>query len=105
MMIFSLCVQLLLHHKSKFFDALLVLKIIKSNLHYTDGITPKRVTSSGAHFRSLAPGQHSSEATSQHADIFRRERLGQCIKTKTKKANGYIDIEFRNMRDLYFLID
>ena len=38
---------------------------IKSNLHYTRGITPKRVTSGGAHLRSLAPGQHSSEETSQ----------------------------------------
>ena len=37
----------------------------KSNLHYTRRITPKRVTSCGAHFRGLAPGQHSSEETSQ----------------------------------------
>ena len=28
----------------------------KSNLHYTRRITPKRVTSSGAHVRGLAPG-------------------------------------------------
>ena len=28
----------------------------KSNLHYTRGITPKRVTSGGAHLRGLAPG-------------------------------------------------
>ena len=38
---------------------------MKSNLHYTRGITPKRVTSGGAHFRCLASGQHSSEVTSQ----------------------------------------
>ena len=37
----------------------------KSNLHYTRRITPKRVTSCGAHLRGLAPGQHSSEKTSQ----------------------------------------
>ena len=37
----------------------------KSNLHYTRGITLKRVTSSGAHLRGLAPGLHSSEETSQ----------------------------------------
>ena len=37
----------------------------KSNLHYTRGITLKRATSGGAHFRSLAPGQHCSEETSQ----------------------------------------
>ena len=37
----------------------------KSNLHYTRGITPKRVTSGGAHLCGLAPGLHSSEETSQ----------------------------------------
>ena len=37
----------------------------KSNLHYTSGITPKRVTSGEAHLRGLAPGLHSSEETSQ----------------------------------------
>ena len=31
----------------------------KSNLYYTRGITPKHVTSGGAHLRSLAPGQHA----------------------------------------------
>ena len=38
---------------------------IKSNLHYTRRITPKRVTSCGAHLRGLAPGLHSSEEESQ----------------------------------------
>ena len=38
---------------------------IKSNVHYTRGITPKRVTSGGAHLCGLAPGLHSSEETSQ----------------------------------------
>ena len=37
----------------------------KSNLYYTRGITPKHVTRGGAHLRGLAPGQHSSEATSK----------------------------------------
>ena len=37
----------------------------KSNLHYTRGITPKRVTSSGAHLCGLTPGQHSSKETWQ----------------------------------------
>ena len=35
----------------------------KSNLPYTRGITPKRVTSGGIHLCGLAPGQHSSEET------------------------------------------
>ena len=39
--------------------------MIKSNLRYTRGITPKRVTSGGAHLRGAAPGLHSSEQTSQ----------------------------------------
>ena len=38
---------------------------IKSNFHYTRRITPKRVTSCGAHLRGLVPGQHSSEESSQ----------------------------------------
>ena len=37
----------------------------KSNLHYARGITLKRVTSGEAHLRYFAPGQHSSEETSQ----------------------------------------
>ena len=44
---------------------LMVMIKIKSNLHYTRRITPKRVMSCGAHLRGLAPGQHSSEETSQ----------------------------------------
>ena len=40
--------------------------IKRLNLHYTRDITaPKRVTSGGIHLRGLAPGQHSSEETSQ----------------------------------------
>ena len=37
----------------------------KSNLHYTRGIKPKRVTSGGAHLRILAPGLHGYEGTLQ----------------------------------------
>ena len=39
--------------------------IPKSNLHYSHGITPKRVTSGGAQLCCLALGQHSSEEISQ----------------------------------------
>ena len=38
---------------------------IESNRHYTRGFSPKRVTSGGVHLLDLAPGQHSSEETSQ----------------------------------------
>ena len=37
----------------------------KSNLHYTRDITPKRVTSGGAHLRGAALGLHNSEQMSQ----------------------------------------
>ena len=37
----------------------------KSNLHYTCRITLKCVTSGGVYLRSLAPGQHRFEETSQ----------------------------------------
>ena len=40
-------------------------KIKKKSNHYTRRITPKRVTSCGAHLRGLAPGLHCSEETSQ----------------------------------------
>ena len=40
-------------------------QIKKSNLHYAPSIMSKRVTSGGVHLRGLAPGQHSSEETSQ----------------------------------------
>ena len=33
------------------------LKITKSNLHYTCGITPQRVASGGVHFHRIAPWQ------------------------------------------------
>ena len=35
-----------------------------SNNYHTPGITPKHVTSAGAHLCGLVPGQHSSEETS-----------------------------------------
>ena len=40
-------------------------KLQISNLHYIYNITSKRVTSGGIHLHGLAPGQHSSEETSQ----------------------------------------
>ena len=52
---------------------------VKSNLHYTRRITPKRVTSCGAHLRGLAPRQHSSEETSQRWRI-----VGDTIKLATR---------------------
>ena len=34
---------------------------LKSNLHYTRDITPKRARIDGAHLRGVVPGQHSSD--------------------------------------------
>ena len=42
----------------------LPLNDFKTNFHYTRDMTPKRVTSGGAHLRGLAPGQDSFEETS-----------------------------------------
>ena len=42
---------------------------LKSNLDYTRGITPKRVTSSGAHLRGSTPGKQSSEETLQRCRV------------------------------------
>ena len=42
-----------------------MLRYPKQNLHYTRNITPKRVTSGWVLFCGLAPGQHSSDETSQ----------------------------------------
>ena len=39
-------------------------QVIKS-LHYSSGMTPKRITSGGVHLGCLAPGQHSCEETMQ----------------------------------------
>ena len=49
-------------------------RVNKSKLDYARGITPKSVTSGGAHLRCLAPGQHSSEETSQ-----RRRAVGDTL--------------------------
>ena len=58
--------KIAIHFNLEVDDVLLVPGLdFKSNLHYTCRITPKRVTSCGGHFRGLAPGQHSSEETSQ----------------------------------------
>ena len=45
------------------------LQILKSNLHYARGITPKRVTSGGGHLCGLAPGLHISEESSQRRQV------------------------------------
>ena len=42
---------------------------LKSNLHYTCGITPKRVTSGGVYLLRLGPGQHSYKETSQRWEV------------------------------------
>ena len=54
-----------------------------SKLHYTRHITPKRVTSGGAHLRGAALGPHSSEQTSQ-----RWRAVGDTVTTwPTRQSN------------------
>ena len=65
----------------------------KSNLHYTGGITSKRVTSGGAHLRCLAPGQRSSKETSQRwravgDTVF--GLTGPRIESQTSCSNSYV---------------
>ena len=69
-------------------------KLLKNlNLHYTRGITPKRVTSGGINLRDLAPGLHSSEETSQRwrviGDIV-SDLTGPRIEPKTYRADDNI---------------
>ena len=62
-----------------------MLALKNSNRHYTRGITAKRVTSGGIHLRNLAPGQHSSEETSQRwraVDDTLSDLTGQVIEPK-----------------------
>ena len=53
------------------FEVIITLRHQKPNIHYkyTRGITPKRVTSDGIHLCGFAPGQHSSEETSQRSRV------------------------------------
>ena len=41
---------------------LTTISLKKSNVHYTGGITPKRVTSGGGHLRGIASGPAMAEA-------------------------------------------
>ena len=64
--------------------------VSKSNLHYTRGITPKRVTSGEVHLRCLAPGQHSSEGISQwwRAIGDTADLAGPVIEPQTSRTDG-----------------
>ena len=72
---------------------LLQIESPKLNLHYTRGITPKRVTSGGAHFAGLAPGQHSYHKTSQRlggvSDTV-SDVTGLGIESKSFRANSNV---------------
>ena len=61
------CISGVDQQMSSFFSPLNITlsKKSKSNLSYTRGITPKRVTSGDANLRGLAPGQHNPEETLQ----------------------------------------
>ena len=85
------------------------LTIKKSNLHYTRDITPKHVTSGGIRLRGLAPGQHSSEETSQRwraVDYTGSDLTSQGMERQTSSADNdvYVNRLVRNTTDrLYFV--
>ena len=80
------------HRKTRKLSSTVLLRVEnqKSNLHYTRRITPKRVTSCGAHLRGLAPGQHSSEERRNGgeslATLCRFDRLGN--RTQTSRTDS-----------------
>ena len=68
-----------------------VFKIKNLTLCYIRSITPKRVTSGGVHLSGLAPGQHSSEETSQRwraGDDNVSCLTGQGIKPQTRHTDS-----------------
>ena len=66
-----------------------------STLHHTRGVASKRVTSDGIHLRSLAPGQHSSEETSQRWRAV-GVRFEPKIKLKTSHADSKVLHRYAN---------
>ena len=56
--------------------------------HYTRRITPKRVTSGGAHLRDLAPRLHSSEETSQRWRANCANLTGPGIEPQTSRTGS-----------------
>ena len=83
-----------------------IISKLKSNLHYTRRVTPKRVTSGGAHLRGLAPGQHSTEETSQRWRVVedsntapkKRHNDGESLKTLCRfdrPGNRTVDLPHR----------
>ena len=75
--------------------------IKKSNLHYTRRVASKRVTSDGIHLHDLAPGQRSSEETSQRwraveGSVFDLTELE--MELKTYRTNYDVFNHFANQR-------
>ena len=70
------------------------LPLLMQNLYYTGGITPKRVTSGGAHLHYLAPGQNSYEKSSQ-----RRRAVGDIVSDATSRG---IEWNYRNVSDIFY---
>ena len=71
------------------------LKSKNSNLHYTRDITPKSVTSVGAHLRCLAPGPHTCTAPKERrsggeplATLCRFDRPGISIPDRTPTSRA-----------------
>ena len=64
---------------------------IKEKIYYARGITKKRITSVGAHFRDFAPWQYSSKRTSQHSGggllTTVSDLIGSGLEPKTSRAD------------------
>ena len=60
----------------------------QKNLHYTHGLTPKRVTSGGAHLRGLVSEQYSNEETWQADNNTVSNFTGEGIEPQTFLTNS-----------------
>ena len=59
----------------------------KLNLHYTGGITPKRVTSGGARLRGLAPGNTAPKKHGISRWLHCADMTGSGIELQTSRTN------------------
>ena len=71
----------------------------KSNLHYTRGITQKRVTSGRTHLHGLARGLHSFEETSQRLHC--ADLTGPGIEPQTSRTDSLCAQPRKNLNEIF----